>query len=121
MQAEKSDSCEASKRNIYSSNLVVQFSKERQYGLEGTGCHICYLNPTTDVEFEVSRKNVNGFDHYSYSENHNKQTEDPQTTIKDHIVYRLWLYCIGIILIAIGLCLIIIGTINNIKGNYVYI
>lgn len=120
MQDEASSGNESSKRNFYSSNLVIQFSKERQYGLDGTGCHI-YVNPTTDIEFEASRKNINGFDQYSYSETYNKQTEDQQATIKDHIVYRLWLYCIGIILIAIGICLIVIGTITNLRGTYYYV
>ena len=111
MLGETTTSYESSKDGFYSSNLVIQFSKEKQYGLEGTGCRI-YVNPTTDIEFEVSRKDINGFDHYSYSTTTSKETE-----VRHHIVYQLWLYCIGIILIAIGICIIIVGIIINKTGN----
>ena len=116
MLAENITSCDSSKSDFYSSNLVIQFSKERQYGLEGTGCHI-YLNPTSNITFEVSQKNVNGFDHYGFSSADDRRAKSVQKNAENHIVCRLWLYCIGIILIAIGLCLIVVGVISNGGGN----
>ena len=116
MLAENNISCDSSKSDFYSSNLVIQFSKERQYGLEGTGCHI-YVNPTTNIVFEVSQKNVNGFDQYAFSPSNKNKANNNQTNAENHIICRLWLYCIGIILIAIGLCLIIVGAISNNGGS----
>ena len=71
-----------------------------------------YVNPTTDIKFQVSRKDINGFDQYSYTSSTAQQAQT-----NPHIVYQLWLYCIGIILIAIGICIIIIGTITNLEGS----
>ena len=119
MLAGKTTNCKSSKDELYTSNLVIKFSKERQYGLDGTGCSI-YINPTTDIKFQVSRKDINGFDQYSYTSSTVKQAQ-----LNHHIVYQLWLYCIGIILIAIGICVIIIGTITNLEGirnnGFIYI
>ena len=120
MLAENSTSCDSSKSDFYSSNLVIRFSKERQYGLEGTGCHI-YVNPTTNIAFEVSQKNENGFDHYAFSPSDKKKAENNQKNAENHIICRLWLYCIGIILISIGLCLIVVGVVSNSGGStYVF-
>ena len=120
MLAENSTTSDLSKNDFYSSNLVIQFSKERQYGLEGTGCHI-YLNPTSNITFEVSQKNVNGFDHYEILSADDGITEKDQKSVENHIVCRLWMYCTGIILIAIGLCLIVVGIISNSGGSKLYL
>ena len=108
-------SSEHQPNGLYKSDIVIQFTKDRQFGMNGTQCQV-YVNPITNVEFEVSKKCVNGFDKYQYtSKNHvtNSQTSYQR---KD-IIVRLWMYCIGVILIAIGLSLIVIGTIANSKGS----
>ena len=112
---------ESPMNNICRSNVVIQFSKDKQYGLEGTKCQI-HVNPTTeDIQFEASQKCVNGVNYYDYNtvkkNNTNEASETKIKNIKDHVVCRLWLYCIGIILIAVGLCLILVGSISNSKGK----
>ena len=108
---------ESPMNNICRSNVVIQFSKDKQYGLEGTKCQI-HVNPTTeDIQFEASQKCVNGVNYYDYNtvkKNKNNETSETKNkNIKDHVVCRLWLYCIGVILIAIGICLILVGSISN--------
>ena len=112
-----------SQRNddLYRSNIVVQFSKDKQYGLNGTQCKI-NVNPVTeDLQFEVCQKTANGVSHYEYktvnkNNNNNDAIDTKDKKVNDHPVFRLWLYCIGVILIAIGLCLIAVGTVSNSKG-----
>ena len=114
--------CESQRNNdLYRSNILVQFSKDKQYGLNGTQCKI-NVNPVTeDLQFEVCQKTVNGVSHYQYNtvnnnNNNNNSIDTKDTKVKDHAVCRLWLYCIGVILIAIGLCLIAVGAVSNSKG-----
>ena len=112
---------ESSRNDLYRSNVVIQFSKDKQYGLNGTQCQI-HVTPVTEaLEFEVSQKNVHGMNHYEYKtvkkNNHYETNETQNKEIKDHVICRLWLYCIGLILIAIGLCLIAVGAVSNSKGN----
>jgi hypothetical protein len=113
---------ESPKNDLCRSNVVIQFSKDKQYGLEGTQCQI-HVNPTTEViQFKASQKSVNGVNHYEYNtvkkNNNNEESETKNTNINDHVVCRSWLYCIGLILISIGLCLIVVGAISNSKGNF---
>ena len=101
---------------FYKSDIVVQFSKDRQYGLNGTKCEI-HSHPTDKILFEVSQKCVNGSDQYSARILPSVIGQRCKTCDKD-VINRLWLYCVGLVLIAAGLCLIVVGTLKNIKGNY---
>ena len=101
---------------FYKSDIVVQFSKDRQYGLNGTNCEI-YTHPTDKILFEVSQKRLNGSDQYSARILPSVIGQRCKTCDKG-VINRLWLYCVGLILIAAGLCLILVGTLRYIKGNY---
>ena len=101
---------------FYKSDIVVQFSKDRQYGLNGTKCEI-YTQPTDNILFEVSQKCFKGSDQYAARILPSLPGQRCKTCDKG-IIDRLWLYCVGLVLIAAGLCLIVVGTLRNIKGNY---
>ena len=100
---------------FYKSDIVVQFSKDRQYGLNGTKCEI-YNQPTDKILFEVSQKCINGSDQYSAQILPSVIGQRCKTSDKG-LINRLWLYCVGLILIAAGLSLVVVGTLRNIKGN----
>ena len=101
---------------VYRSDIVVQFSKDRQYGLNGTKCEI-YTHPTENILFEVSQKCFNGSDQYAARILPSLPGRRCKTCDKD-VINRLWLYCVGLVLIAAGLCLIVVGTLRNLKGNH---
>ena len=101
---------------FYKSDIRVQFSKDKQYGLNGTKCEI-YTHPTDKILFEVSQKCVNGSDQYSARILPSVIGQRCKTCDKG-VIHRLWLYCVGLVLIAAGLCLIVVGTLRKIKGNY---
>ena len=101
---------------VYKSDIVVQFSKDRQYGLNGTKCEI-YTQPTDNILFEVSQKCVKGSDQYSARILPSFPGKRCKTCDKG-VINRLWLYCVGLVLIAAGLCLIVVGTLRNLKGNH---
>ena len=102
---------------FYKSDIVVQFSKDKQYGLNGTKCEI-YTHPTDKILFEVSQKCVNGSDQYSARILPSVIGQRCKNCDKG-LINRLWLYCVGLVLIAAGLCLIVVGTLKNIKGSMV--
>ena len=103
-------------RSFYKSDILVQFSKDSQYGLNGTKCEI-YTHSTDKILFEVSQKCVKGSDQYSARILPSLTGQRCKTCDKGAI-NRLWLYCVGLVLIAAGLCLIVVGTLRNLKGNH---
>ena len=121
--------------SFYSSKLVIDFSKEDSPQIEQR----TYKSPTKRIEFETSRsRHSDDFGTPSrdswkneepefrtrktrfnqtirYSPNMNNNENVATVEEKQHKKKLIILYCIGLILVTIGIALIIVGSISNHK------
>ena len=120
---------------FYSSKLVIDFSKEDSPNIEQRTCK----SPTKRIEFETSRgqrpEAISTRPKYTepndapefqtrttrfgqsirYSPNKRKEAEIEETKMKQKRRQLFILYCIGSVLVAIGITLIAVGAVSNHK------
>ena len=121
--------------SFYSSKLVIDFSKEDSPNIE----QLTYKSPTKRIEFETSRgyrpETISTPSNYNVKNDvpefptrttrfgqrirnsciNRKEAEIEKTKTKQKRKQLFILYCIGSVLVAIGITLIVVGAVSNLK------